>query len=322
MSKVLSVSIAAYNVEKYLENAVDSIINGGVINDVEVLIVNDGSKDNTAAIAKKYVEEYPNSVFLIDKENGGYGSTINSSLAFAKGKYFKILDGDDWFDSKNLIDFVSFLKDCDVDMVLTQYTHFYEPQMTTELVEQEYKYNIITPVSQLTKYSMHAAAVKTECIKNEISITEHCFYTDVEYFLKIVNCCDSFISIPLNIYCYRLGREGQSMSFEGILKHLDNHDMITRKAIRLVNTSEKLINMRECIIRMASRNYGYLLLAYPNKQNFDRFMSYRDFIKQNCTGVLKYLNTKEKATYNFPHIFYKPYSCLKRRRYKVNKIKG
>ena len=85
MEKLLSVSIAAYNVEGYLKKALESLAVPEVLDRLEVIIVNDGSKDGTLSVAKEYVERYPNTFRLIDKENGGYGSTVNASLSVAQG---------------------------------------------------------------------------------------------------------------------------------------------------------------------------------------------------------------------------------------------
>ena len=100
MSKILTISVAAYNVENYISNTLESLLVDD-IDDIEILVEDDGGIDNTANIVKEYEEKYPNVVKLIHKENGGYGSTINKSLEIATGKYFKQLDGDDWYDSNN-----------------------------------------------------------------------------------------------------------------------------------------------------------------------------------------------------------------------------
>ena len=121
MNKIVSISIAAYNVENFLDETLSSLFCPDVLDDIEVFIVNDGSKDATADIARKYVEKCPTSFFLIDKNNGGYGSTINASVLKATGKYFRLLDGDDWFDKTELIKYISALKKTDSDLVITDF---------------------------------------------------------------------------------------------------------------------------------------------------------------------------------------------------------
>ena len=119
--KVLSIVIPAYNAEKYLSRCLDSFINIKNLNDLEVLIVNDGSKDNTENIAKEYCEKYPDSIRLINKENGNVGSVYNESIKHCTAKYYKELDADDWVDSDGLEKLIDYLKNSDVDIVLNDY---------------------------------------------------------------------------------------------------------------------------------------------------------------------------------------------------------
>ena len=126
VEKTLSISIAAYNVEEFLKNTLDSLVAPEIMDDIEVLIIDDGSKDNTAAIGKEFVDKYPNSFKVISKPNGGYGSTINAAIDAATGQYFKTLDGDDWYDTENLVRFVKDLKNMSADLILTPFTMVYE----------------------------------------------------------------------------------------------------------------------------------------------------------------------------------------------------
>ena len=121
MKKVLTISVAAYNAEKWLCKCLDSFLVQDVMDDIEVFIVNDGSKDDTKKLALAYEEKYPGIFHLIDKENGGHGSTINAAIPKAQGKYFKIVDADDWVESEGLIQLVNLLKKQDVDAVLSPY---------------------------------------------------------------------------------------------------------------------------------------------------------------------------------------------------------
>lgn len=121
MEKILSVVIPSYNVEKFLRQTLDSFVDERVLPSVEVLIVDDGSSDGTAAIGKEYEAKYPECFRLITKENGGHGSTINRGIAECTGKYFKVVDGDDWVNTEDFVSLVENLKQCDADFVVTNY---------------------------------------------------------------------------------------------------------------------------------------------------------------------------------------------------------
>ena len=121
MSKILTISVAAYNVEAYIKENIESIVAAKVKDDIEIFVVDDGGKDGTYEIAEDYKNLYPGIVHAVHKENGGYGSVQNYSIAHATGKYFKILDGDDWMDTEGLTKLVEYLKASDVDAVVTNY---------------------------------------------------------------------------------------------------------------------------------------------------------------------------------------------------------
>ena len=93
--KSLTILIPVYNTEKYIKRCLDSLLVPEVLDDIEIIVVSDGSKDHSAEIVREYVERYPDTIILIDKENGGHGSTINAGIAAATGKYFRVLDSDD-----------------------------------------------------------------------------------------------------------------------------------------------------------------------------------------------------------------------------------
>ena len=104
--KVLTVTVPSYNVEEFLEECLDSFVCPEIMDDIEVLIVNDGSTDSTAEIGRRYEEEWPGTFRLITKENGGHGSTINRGVEEASGEYFKVVDGDDWVNRKAFVKLV------------------------------------------------------------------------------------------------------------------------------------------------------------------------------------------------------------------------
>ena len=133
MEKILSVSIASYNVEKFIRKALDSCCVPEIMDRLEVLVVNDGSTDSTLEIAREYEEKYPQTFRVIDKKNGGYGSTVNASIKAATGKYFRLLDGDDWFDRDGLVNFIEELTAAEEDMIVAQFKRVFEEDGHEEL---------------------------------------------------------------------------------------------------------------------------------------------------------------------------------------------
>ena len=121
MKKLLTIVVPSYNVQKYLRQTIESFLDERVLERIEVLIVDDGSQDETAKIAMEYQIKFPNSRRLISKENGGHGSTINRGIQEASGKYFKVVDGDDWVNTEDFVKLVEKLKNCNSDYVVTNY---------------------------------------------------------------------------------------------------------------------------------------------------------------------------------------------------------
>lgn len=231
MSKILTITIPSYNVEKYIDKCVQSMLVDSILDDIEILIVNDGSKDSTPQIAQGYVEKYPQTVRLINKENGGHGSTINAGIREATGKYFKIVDGDDWLNTENLEHFVELLKERDEDVVASNFLCLRDE--TYEVLSEKYvtsNKNLYGTACDMDKgevkevIKMHSLTIRTSILKeNDITIDEHCFYVDCEYvaypmpFVKTVYFDDEFI------YMYRLGRNGQSMDIRSMQRNRAMH---------------------------------------------------------------------------------------------------
>ena len=136
--KYISFAIPCYNSAAYMDRAVESILKGG--EDVEIIIVNDGSKDDTSKIAHEYEEKYPTIVRAVDKENGGHGDAVNVGLDHAEGKYFKVVDSDDWVDEEALYKILDVLKTFEneekqVDMLLANYVYEKEGMEHKKVIE-------------------------------------------------------------------------------------------------------------------------------------------------------------------------------------------
>lgn len=229
--KVLTVSIAAYNVEDTIKRALDSLLDPAVVNDIEIIVVDDGGKDNTLKIAGEYADKYPDTVIPAHKENGGYGSTINYSIQKARGKYFKQLDGDDWFIPGNFVEFVELLRTIDTDCVITEVADY--RSLTGEQVVSEKYTAIEAGYHEFWKthfdsvLTMHGTAIRTDILRdNEIRIIENCFYSDTELVVLPMPFMNNFYMWKKALYVYVTGSEGQSMSISGIQKHYADHEKV------------------------------------------------------------------------------------------------
>ena len=257
MEKILTISIAAYNAESDISRCLDSLINSGVLEKLDVVVVNDGSKDQTSKIVKEYVEKYKDSIHMIDKENGGHGSTINSSIKVAEGKYYKILDSDDWVDSNNLAKLVCYLEANNVDLVLNPYHEVaYSDHSVKKMVEMErnqLEYEIKYDIKKLSEKCvlfMHSLTFKTDVIKKMGSIIdEHCFYVDMEYSIFPMLYVRNFVYLDYSVYQYLLGSQTQSMNIQNMIKRREQHLKVIKRLIEFYNNNESklCINLRNII---------------------------------------------------------------------------
>lgn len=214
--KLLTLVIPTYNMEKYLEKCLDSLLvsDNEMLKTLEVLIVIDGAKDGSSAIGHRYQDLYPDTFRVIDKENGNYGSCINRGLKEATGTFIKILDADDWFDTKNFELFLNFLSTSRADLVLSDFD-FVKPSgeiITTYRYSQQPEQHTVRNNKAFKNIWMHAVTYR-RAIFNDLNYhqTEGISHTDIEWiFLPMVRVkrVDSF---PHVVYKYLLGRDGQTM---------------------------------------------------------------------------------------------------------------
>lgn len=239
MNKVISILIPTYNMEKYLGRCLDSLLIEE-IDTIEVIVINDGSQDRSSEIAHSYEERFPNSFVVIDKENGNYGSCINAGLSRASGKYVKVLDSDDYFDSRDFSLLVKHLQSSDVDAVLTNYCRVIDGENKryegrnlqnsglpnqVELDLEIIQRNIYYPL-------MHLVTYKLSVLKQiNYTQTEGVSYTDTEWCFIPFASCKTFAILPLTVYCYMVGREGQTISPEAMLRSNPSFYKIIKKMV-------------------------------------------------------------------------------------------
>ena len=223
IGKTLTISIAAYNAEAFIERALNSVCVESVIDRLEIFVLDDGGTDGTLAIAQAFADRYPASVFPVHKENGGYGSTVNYSLAHATGAFFKLLDSDDWFDSDGFVKLMGVLEEIDVDIVMTNYKIGPDPEHMTVRDYYSEEGGDLKDLSSFTAksdFGMWAMTFRTKVLKDcNLTLPERVLYTDalvVAYPLATARTMQYF---DFSVYCYRVGQSGQSMSKQSIARH-------------------------------------------------------------------------------------------------------
>ena len=234
--KVLSFIIPSYNCRDLLGRCVESMLCPEVLDKLDIIIVNDGSSDDTAAVAQGYCNRYPDSVRLISQENKGHGGALNTGCAAAQGKFLKVIDADDWVETENLPAFVAALENCDSDVVLTHHytcnisngqtrawksypTTFGKALSMAEIMERANDF--------FRSLTFHGITYRTEFYRQQgIALSEHVFYEDQEF--STIPCCSagSITCLDLFIYDYRIGDLNQSMSDANQLKRLSHSEAV------------------------------------------------------------------------------------------------
>lgn len=239
--KELSLIIPAYNSAHFLEKGIGSLINERVLEKLDIIIVNDGSVDETVEVAERFCSQYPNSIRLINQENKGHGGALNTGCAAAQGRYLKVIDADDWVETQNLEKLLSCLEQCDSDVVLT---HYYTVDISKEEIKQwksvppefgkSYTIREIVDLWNCFEWSMtlHGIAYRTSFYQEYgIHLSEHVFYEDYEF--STFPCCIARSVTPLDlfIYDYRIGDVQQSVSDANQLKRSSHVEMVLKRMI-------------------------------------------------------------------------------------------
>lgn len=219
-----------------MHHALDTILE--IKEDIELIIVNDGSTDDTLKIAKEYQKKYPQVIKVIDKENGGHGSGVNAGLGIASGKYFKVVDSDDWVDASSLKKVVATLKKQDIDMLIVNYVYEKEGSPKEMGYLNVFKENEIFTWQEVGHFKvseyllMHSVFYKTSLLKEiHLTLPEHTFYVDnifVYYPLPFVKTM-YYLNVPL--YRYFIGRTDQSVNERVMIGRVDEQIKVTKMMI-------------------------------------------------------------------------------------------
>lgn len=259
--KLISFAVCSYNSASFMRKCIDSLLPGG--KDVEIIIIDDGSKDDTGKIADEYMKAYPDIVKAIHQPNGGHGEGLNTAAKAATGLYFKVVDSDDWVEQDTYKSILTFLKEGKdlPDVLINDYNYYfgYEkkvrhmsyhnclPENETVLWNQVKSFNI-------TEYmTIHSVMYKTEVWRmSKVILPKHTFYEDNLFVYSALPHVKSLRYMPESFYCYLIGRPGQSVS----------GDVTLRRAMDLVHVADTVFNMYDVMSYKKDNPKLYETLAH------------------------------------------------------------
>lgn len=241
--KILTIAIPSYNSMDYMRNCIESLLPGG--EDVEILIVDDGSKDETPAIADEYEAKYPGIIRAIHQENGGHGEAVNAGLRNATGFFYKVVDSDDWVDAESYQKILAFLKEAmkeeePLDMLLSNYVYEKVGAKHKKVIQ----YHSILPENRYFGWDeighfhasqnilMHSVIYRTELLRSfHFELPKHTFYVDNIYVYYPLPFVRKVYYLDVDFYRYYIGREDQSVNEKVMISRLDQQIFVTKTMI-------------------------------------------------------------------------------------------
>ena len=236
---LLSIAIPSYNSETYLHYCVHSLVVGG--DQVEILIINDGSSDRTEAVAESLAKDYAN-VRVLHQENKGHGGAVNTGIREAKGKYFKVVDSDDWVDTRAYLKILETLTKLEesqtkVDAFISNFVYEKEGQSRKKTMSYEdvlpthqlFGWNEVGTFSKGQYMMMHSLIYRTDLLREvELELPEHTFYVDNLFVFLPLQAVETMYYLPVDFYRYFIGRHDQSVNEEVMIQRIDQQLKVNR----------------------------------------------------------------------------------------------
>ena len=241
--KILTIAIPSYNSMDYMRNCIESLLPGG--EDVEILIVDDGSKDETPAIADEYEAKYPGIIRAIHQENGGHGEAVNAGLRNATGFFYKVVDSDDWVDAEAYQKILAFLKEAvkeeePLDMLLSNYVYEKVGAKHKKVIQ----YHSILPENRYFGWEeighfhasqnilMHSVIYRTELLRSfQFELPKHTFYVDNIFVYNPLPFVKKMYYVNADLYRYFIGRDDQSVNEKVMIGRIDQQIKVNKLMI-------------------------------------------------------------------------------------------
>ena len=303
--KLLSVAIPCYNSEAYMSKCINSLLIGG--EEVEIIIVDDGSSDRTAEIADDYAEKYPTIVKAIHQENGGHGQAVNTGIKNATGLYFKVVDSDDWVNQDAYYEVLKTLYELirgaeTVDLLISNFV--YEKQGATRKKVMQYRHCF--PTNQIFGWDevrhmkkgqyllMHSMIYRTKLLHDcGMELPKHTFYVDNLFAFEPLPYVKNLYYLDVNFYRYFIGRDDQSVNEKVMIKRIDQQIRVNKlmvDAYLKANVSNRrlrayMFSYLDIITTVSS----IMLVRAATQECLDKKQELQDYIKDQNMGLYRKL---------------------------------
>ncbi len=241
--KLLSFAVPCYNSAAYMDKCIESLLKGG--EDVEIIIIDDGSTDDTARIADDYASRYPSVIKAVHQENGGHGCAVNTGIEYATGLYFKVVDSDDWVKEDAYMEILSALRSLTGgEQVLDMFISNFVYEKTGENRHKVMRYRHALPQGEMFTWQevrhfhkgqyilMHSVIFRTKLLREcGLKLPEHTFYVDNLYVFEPLPSVRNMYYLDVNFYRYYIGRPDQSVNEEIMISRIDQQLKVNRLMI-------------------------------------------------------------------------------------------
>ena len=303
--KLLSVAIPCYNSEAYMRNCIHSLLAGG--EEVEIIIVDDGSKDGTAAIADEYAEKYPTIVKAVHQENGGHGEAVNAGLRNATGLYFKVVDSDDWVSISAYKEILKTLEKLAgakpmVDMLISNFVYEKEGVKRKKVMsyrsafpqDQVFTWDDVKFLHKGQYILMHSVIYRTKLLREcGLELPKHTFYVDNIFVYHPLPHVKYLYYLNVNFYRYFIGRSDQSVNESVMIGRIDQQLKVNRIMIDDYKLSDpRQVQNRK--LRHYMKNYLEIIMVVSS------IIAIRSGTEENLEKkyeLWKYRKKKDPKTY-------------------------
>lgn len=305
--KLITFAVPSYNSQDYMRHCIDTLLTGG--DEVEIVVVNDGSKDDTGAIADEYAAKYPDIVIPVHQENGGHGSGVNAGMDRASGLYYKVVDSDDWLDTdalKKVLDTIRAHVEAGdaADLYICNFVYEHVSDGTSYVSHYRKKMPVgrffgWDEVKAFTKWEMllmHSLIYRTEALRaSGVRLPKHTFYVDNLFSYQPLPYMKKLYYIDVDLYRYFIGRSDQSVNVDNMTKRYEQQIRVMG-LMTDAYTYDEICAQPKGLKKYLFHALGAIMMntiffAAGGKDN-------RAARKENLDALWKHIKEKDKKLYN------------------------